>query len=887
MRKKKPANRFSHETESRETEMPGGGMEENGAARLASFAMSGESDEGEEEMPAGGMSSPKRGKEPTSGGRRRASEGQMPRGMPMAEGAQPGAEENGEPQRVLVEMRLPRNLSAAAALQWAARADVDGFQIDSGYTPVPVPPDADRASALAANDEQVVVVRGTVDRSRRAELESQPNVIRVWDDTRIAPFPSAVMGPPEAVEVEEEPAVEIGTVVMPMEGFAACPIGTCDCSPGTAKGTIADVAQYLGVDQIWATGIRGAGMVIGIVDGGITAVGRPVRPAESGTPKVARIIGGWPAADWGTTAAAWSNHGNMTSTDALGMAPEAQVYDIRISDGSAISNALAGFQWAIDQHRANGTPHLLSNSWGIFQESWDRDYASNPNHPFTRKVVEALNEGILVLFAAGNCGGTCPDGRCGPDTGPGRSIWGANGHPLVMTVGAVNKNEQFVGYSSQGPAALDPQKPDFCGITHFQGYFASDSGTSAATPIVAGVVALLKQSSPSATQDQIKQALKETAKDIGPAGWDQHSGTGIIRAKAAFDRTAGAPRASGPVVAWGPNRLDVFVLGTDRAAYHKWWNGAAWGPSVTGYEQQGGVCLTAPEVAAWSPNRLDVFVLGTDRALYHKWWNGAAWGPSLTGWESLGGVCASPPKVVAWGPNRLDVFVLGTDSAVYHKWWNGSAWGPSLTGWESLGGVCSSPVEAVAWGPNRLDLFVLGTNRALFHKWWDGSSWGPSLTGWEAMSGVCTSTPKAVAWGPNRLDVFVLGTDSQLFHKWWNGSAWGPSLTGYEAMGGICVGRPEVVAWGPNRLDVFVIGTDSALYHKWWSGSAWGPSLTGYEYMGGACQREPRAVAWGPNRLDVFVIGTDSALYHKWWNGAAWGPSLTGYEPMGGVIVDF
>jgi hypothetical protein len=42
-------------------------------------------------------------------------------------------------------------------------------------------------------------------------------------------------------------------------------------------------------------------------------------------------------------------------------------------------------------------------------------------------------------------------------------------------------------------------------------------------------------------------------------------------------------------VAWGANRLDVFVLGTDRALYHKWWDGSAWGPSVTGYERQGGV----------------------------------------------------------------------------------------------------------------------------------------------------------------------------------------------------------------------------------------------------------------------------------------------------------
>ena len=75
---------------------------------------------------------------------------------------------------------------------------------------------------------------------------------------------------------------------------------------------------------------------------------------------------------------------------------------------------------------------MLTNSWGMFQESWAPDYVKNPNHPFTRKVLEAIDEGILVLFAAGNCGATCPDGRCGPDNGPGRSIWGANGHERVI-----------------------------------------------------------------------------------------------------------------------------------------------------------------------------------------------------------------------------------------------------------------------------------------------------------------------------------------------------------------------------------------------------------------------------------------------------------------------
>ncbi|HEY2176371.1 MAG TPA: hypothetical protein VGH85_21395 [Mycobacteriales bacterium] len=350
----------------------------------------------------------------------------------------------------------------------------------------------------------------------------------------------------------------------------------------------------------------------------------------------------------------------------------------------------------------------------------------------------------------------------------------------------------------------------------------------------------------------------------------------------------GAARASsGPVVSWAANRLDVFVLGTDRQLYHKWWGGSAWGPSLTSYEPLGGICESVPQAVAWGPNRLDVFVTGTDSALYHKWWDGSAWGPSVTGYERQGGICLGDPRVVSWGANRLDVFVLGTDRALYHKWWNGSSWGPSLTGYERQGGVILGQPEVVSWGPNRLDVFVLGTDRALYHKWWDGSSWGPSLTGYERLGGICMSAPRAVSWGPNRLDVCVIGTDGALYHKWWDGSAWGPSPTGFERHGGVCVGQPELVAWGPNRLDAFVIGTDSQLYHQWWDGSSWGPSLTAYEAMGGVSTSQPRLVSWGPNRLDVFVTGTDSALYHKWWDGSAWGPSVTGYERQGGVISSF
>ncbi len=425
--------------------------------------------------------------------------------------------------RVLVELRVPSATAPAGALAAVNEFPLADFEVDSDFDPVPMsgPSVPSGLAALDAAggedagpgipDEQTVIVRGTIDPAKIAELEAQPNVVKVWKDTPIAPF---------SVMERELDIVQIS----PMAGLAPCPIGTCDCSPGTPKGTMADVAQYLGVNQIWNAGYRGNGIVVGVVDGGITANGRAISAADTSSANwpnklVGRVIGGYPTADWGTTGVTWGWHGNMTSTDVLGMAPDARIYDIRIANGSFISSALAGFQWAIDRHKADGTPHVLTNSWGIFQQTWDADYATNPNHPFTRKVVEALNEGILVLFSAGNCGGTCPDDRCGGDTGPGKSIWGANGHPRVITVGAVNKNEQYVGYSSRGPAALDPNKPDFCSVTHFTGFFNSDSGTSAATPIAAGVVALLKQRNPSLTQDQVKTALPRRPRILGqPAG---------------------------------------------------------------------------------------------------------------------------------------------------------------------------------------------------------------------------------------------------------------------------------------------------------------------------------------------------------------------------------
>ncbi len=299
----------------------------------------------------------------------------------------------------------------------------------------------------------------------------------------------------------------------------------CKCN-SSKKGTLDDVAECIGAKRLWEKGYKGSGIIVGIVDGGVDKN------------LISNVING-SSSDWGTNIQ-WQGHGNMTSTDAIGIAPNIKIYDLRIADttNATISNALSAYEWVLQLPIAD-RPHILSNSWGIFQEAWDIDYATNPNHPFTLKVEALLDEGIKVLFAAGNCGETCPDSRCDGDTGSGKDIWGANGHQRVMTIGAVKLNNKRLKYSSQGPATFYDEKPDFCGYSSFKGYYWDitgypDGGTSAACPIVAGAVALLLSYNSNLTQPQIKDLLQHTAKDIENYGFDYNTGYGIVRVDNAY-----------------------------------------------------------------------------------------------------------------------------------------------------------------------------------------------------------------------------------------------------------------------------------------------------------------------------------------------------------------
>jgi hypothetical protein len=249
----------------------------------------------------------------------------------------------------------------------------------------------------------------------------------------------------------------------------------------------------------------------------------------------------------------------MCAFDALIAAPQATLVDFPVlnahypGSGSTMSGtlsaAIAAYGFMLTSRATGALSHyralVASNSWGIFHPSWDFPpgnlgrYCDNPNHPFNVQISAATRAGIDILFAAGNCGAPCADGRCqGRTTG---TIMGASAVQEVLTVAGCDSNDVRVGYSSQGPsiAGMYQNKPDITSYTHFLGseVFGSnspDSGTSAACPVAAGCVAALRSSTKipptslptAALYDQIRRSARPAS--AIPLGWNGDYGFGVI-----------------------------------------------------------------------------------------------------------------------------------------------------------------------------------------------------------------------------------------------------------------------------------------------------------------------------------------------------------------------
>lgn len=131
------------------------------------------------------------------------------------------------------------------------------------------------------------------------------------------------------------------------------------------------------------------------------------------------------------------------------------------------------------------------------------------------------NNGILLVAAAGNSGNS--------------SLSYPASYDAVVSVAAVGSNESRASYSQYNSQVELAGPGSSVNSTYPVNSYRSLSGTSMASPHVAGVAALVWSFFPQCTNEQIRSALQSTAKDKGSSGRDNFYGYGIVQANDAYD----------------------------------------------------------------------------------------------------------------------------------------------------------------------------------------------------------------------------------------------------------------------------------------------------------------------------------------------------------------
>lgn len=190
-----------------------------------------------------------------------------------------------------------------------------------------------------------------------------------------------------------------------------------------------------------------------------------------------------------------------------GVAPDASVYAVKALDSSGsgyTSDIIAGIDWAIENKM-----NIITMSLG-----------SNQSDTSLQQAVDtAYNNGILVVAAAGNDGNAA---------GTGTNVEYPANYSSVIAVGAVDSTNKRAGFSSSG-SKVEVSAPGVnITSTYLNGGYVQMTGTSMATPFVAGDLALLKQEYPTDTNVQLRQLLDENVLDLGVQGKDNLYGYGLI-----------------------------------------------------------------------------------------------------------------------------------------------------------------------------------------------------------------------------------------------------------------------------------------------------------------------------------------------------------------------
>ncbi|QFZ17621.1 S8 family serine peptidase [Saccharothrix syringae] len=298
---------------------------------------------------------------------------------------------------------------------------------------------------------------------------------------------------------------------------------------GVLRPTLDRSTAQIGAPTAWRSGLTGKGVKVAVLDGGVDGDHPDLKGREIAERNFTDAPDNVDHDGHGTHVAA-----TIASNDAKyrGVAPGAAILDGKVcrDGGCQESSVLAGMQWAVDQGA-----DIVNLSLG--------GYDSPGVDPMEEAVNRLSDEtGTLFVVAAGN------SGRAKTVDSPGSA-------DAALTVGAVRRDDDLAYFSSRGPRTGDGAvKPDITapGVnivaakasqgtigTPVGRRHVSLSGTSMATPHVAGAAALLAQQHPDWTGARIKSVLMASARP-NPALTVFEQGTGRVDLTRAITATVGA-----------------------------------------------------------------------------------------------------------------------------------------------------------------------------------------------------------------------------------------------------------------------------------------------------------------------------------------------------------
>jgi serine protease AprX len=313
--------------------------------------------------------------------------------------------------------------------------------------------------------------------------------------------------------------------------------------------------RVIGATEVWNTlGITGAGVTVAVLDSGIdgthadlTTGSKVVQnvkiaadPFGLAAPLVLENLATTDTSSGHGTHCASTIAGTAAASGGRyrGVAPGARLVGVSAGEVIVILSALEGFDWILENQARYGI-RVISNSWGTTG-------AFDPNDPVNVASKLAADRGLVVVFAAGNEGP-------GDDTLNPYSV-----APWVIGVAAGNKDGRTLAdFSSRGVPGSAVYHPTVTapgvdivaaravtGVITVLGApsdvalgadairYTTMSGTSMATPHVAGVVALMLEAAPGLSPAAVKSTLQSTATPM--PGYALHeAGSGYVNALAA------------------------------------------------------------------------------------------------------------------------------------------------------------------------------------------------------------------------------------------------------------------------------------------------------------------------------------------------------------------